>query len=79
MPFTGITYPEQLAVLTKALQSHCSEFNIEPNSPAYYDAGRLAIMLFESGIATSEELAAALRNNATNERPPVWKAPRLGV
>ena len=79
MPFTGIVYPQQLAVLTEALQCHCSEFNIEPDSPAYYDAGRLAIILFESGIATSEELAAALRNNATNERPPVLKARRRAV
>ena len=79
MPFTGITYPDQLAVLTKALQSHCSEFDIEPNSPAYYDAGRRAMILFESGIATSEELTAALRNSATNERPPVLNAPRLGI
>ena len=64
MPFTGIAYPHQLAVLTKALESHCREFGIEPKSPAYYDAGRLAIVLFEGGAATSEELTEALRQSA---------------
>lgn len=64
MPFTGIASPEDLSVLTKALQSYCSEVDIEPNSPAYYNAGRLTIIFFESGIATSEELAAALRKGA---------------
>jgi hypothetical protein len=76
MPFTGIVYPQQLRVLTEALQSHCSEFNIEPDSPAYYEAGRLAIILFESGMATPEELAAALRDSAKNELPPVLKTAR---
>lgn len=64
MPFTGIAYPEQLAVLTKALDSHCTEFGIEPKSPAYFNAGRLAVILFESGVTAPEDLVAALRRNA---------------
>lgn len=79
MPFTGITYPEQLAVITEALRSHCSEFDIKPNSPAYFDTGRLAIVFFQNGITTSEELAAALRKSARNQRPPTLKTPRLGA
>lgn len=74
MPFSGITYPEQLAVLTDALQRHCRETGIEPKTPAYHDAGRLAIILFERGITTSEELVIALRQGAGSRRPPFSKA-----
>lgn len=74
MPFRGIAYPEQLAVLTDALQRHCREFSIEPDTPAYRDAGRLAIILFESGITTSEDLVTALRQGAASKRPPFSQA-----
>lgn len=70
MPFTGIAYPHQLAVLTEALEKHCEEFGIQPKSQAYYDAGRLAIVLFEGGSATFEELTVALRQSVAAKEGP---------
>lgn len=78
MPFSTIAYPEQLAVLTDALRRHCSETKIEPGSPAYYDAGRLAIILFESGITTPEGLANALRKSTPGDLRQKLKTPKGG-
>jgi hypothetical protein len=64
MPFTGVINPEQLSVLTKALQDYCRDVHIEPSTAAYNDAGRLALLLFESGITTADELTIALHTSA---------------
>ena len=56
-----VAYPEQLRVLTKALQQYCRLAHIQAGTPAYDDAGRLIMVLFESGISSPEELARALR------------------
>jgi len=59
--FTGIVHPEQLTILTKALQEYCRLAQIQPDTPDYDDAGRLIMVLFESGISDPDELARALR------------------
>ncbi|MBX3574986.1 MAG: hypothetical protein KF694_21785 [Mesorhizobium sp.] len=61
MPFSDITYPEELSVLTEALRLYCLEAHIEPKSPDYYDAGKRAMMLYLQGISP-EELAEAMRS-----------------
>jgi hypothetical protein len=53
--------PEQLRVLTKALQQYCRLAHIQADTQAYDDASRLIMVLFESGISSPEELARALR------------------
>ena len=57
----GIAHPEDLSILTKALQECCRLACIEPGTTAYEDAGRLIMVLFESGISDPDELARALR------------------
>ena len=43
----GITYPDQLTVLTTALEDYCRTNHIEPGSPAFEDAARLIMQLFQ--------------------------------
>ena len=57
----GITYPRQLAILTKALEDYCSVAHIEPGTPAHHDASYQVMRLYENGLATEEEIAKALR------------------
>lgn len=58
--FTGITYPEYLAMLTAVLEAYCRKMAIEPGSSAYEDAGQLLIALFNNGVSSPEELTEAL-------------------
>jgi len=67
MPFTGIANPEQLALLRKALDEYCQSASIDPRTPAHEDAVYLVMELFRGGVATAEELKAALR---IKPRPP---------
>jgi hypothetical protein len=57
----GVADIEQLSVMAEALQQYCRLAHIQPGTPAYDDAGRLIVVLFESGISSPEELARALR------------------
>jgi hypothetical protein len=61
MRFDGIVHREQLTILSKALQEYCPLAQIRPGTPDYDDAGRLIMVLFESGISDPDELARALR------------------
>ena len=47
MLFNGIAYPDQLTVLTTALEDYCRTNHIEPGSPAFEDAARLIMQLFQ--------------------------------
>jgi hypothetical protein len=57
---TGIVHPEQLAILTEALEKYCLAADIEPGSPAHDDAGRQIMFLFECGFSTTEDLVKAM-------------------
>ena len=57
----GIAYPDQLAILTKALTDYCHQAHIEPGTQEYHHAGHMVWRLFESGISTPEELDRGLR------------------
>ena len=60
MLFSGVIHPEQLTILTKALQQYCDAAHIEPGTPDYSEAGRQIIFLFECGIRTPEKLVKAM-------------------
>lgn len=60
---TGIAPPEQLTVLAGALEDYCRTQRIEPETPDYFDAGRLVMQLFNTGAMTPEEITLALRAN----------------
>lgn len=49
MPFTGIANPEQLEVLSAALEAYCRASHIEPETQAYEDAARHIMALFNNG------------------------------
>ena len=57
---TGIASPEQLQVLTTILDEYCSAADIEPGTQAYMEMGQRIMALFNKGVATTEDLAAAL-------------------
>jgi hypothetical protein len=59
----GIAYPDQLAILTKALTDYCHQAHIEPGTQEYHHAGHMVWRLFESGVETREELEHGLRLN----------------
>ena len=63
MPFSGIADPDQLRVLTDALDTYCREAGIERGSAAHEDAAWLVVTLFSSGMSTVEELSSALANS----------------
>jgi hypothetical protein len=56
----GIATPEQLQALTTVLEEHCSAADIEPGTPAYEEAGRRIMALFNNGVVRTADLAAAL-------------------
>jgi hypothetical protein len=60
MPFTGVYNPEQVAVLSKVLNDHCTSSCIERSSPDHQDASYLILSLFGNGAQTVEELKTAL-------------------
>jgi hypothetical protein len=60
MHFTGIYDPDQLAVLCKVLDDHCTKFGIERYSTDHMDASYLILSLFEKGARTAGELKVAL-------------------
>jgi hypothetical protein len=60
MRFTGIYRPEQLAVLSNALDEYCASRGIEQSSPDHEDASYLVMAVSRKGASTTEELRAAL-------------------
>jgi hypothetical protein len=60
MPFTGICSPEQLAVLTKAMDNYCAKHGIARPSHQREDVGYAVLTLFMKGAETAEELEAGL-------------------
>ena len=60
MLFSGIAQPEQLAILTTALDEYCRAEQIDVGTPAYEDAARLIMQLFNNGAFTPAEISAAL-------------------
>jgi hypothetical protein len=56
----GVVHPEQLAMLTEALDVYCRDAGIKPDTPEYEMAGHRVIALFENGAQTAEQLLAAL-------------------
>ena len=65
MPFTGIANPEQLAVLSRALDEYCHARGIT-DELGRDNAASMVMSVFSSGSSTLEELKAALA--ATSDR-----------
>jgi hypothetical protein len=60
MPFEDIVHPEQIAVLTAALEEICLVAGIDAESTGRDDTARLLTHLYRNGHRTTEQLRAAL-------------------
>jgi len=60
----GIIHPEQLTMLTEALDDYCRQARINPGSPEFDIAASRIIALFANGVQTAEALLAALNDQA---------------
>jgi hypothetical protein len=58
-PFTGTANPDQMAIMTEALDSYCLQHNIV-DEKARSNIAQLILALFEEGATTVEELKAGL-------------------
>ncbi len=56
----GIADPDQLAILTKAVDEHCREAGIDPTSEERDAIAGLVMTLFSNGKSTAAELRSAL-------------------
>lgn len=68
MPFSGIVEPEQLTILTVAVEHQCLQAGIDPASPEREEIARLVMALFTNGAATIEELKLALLVHSERDR-----------
>jgi hypothetical protein len=59
-PVAEIVHPEQLRVLSTAVENFCVIASIDAKSPQREQAARLALVLFRNGVQTPDELKAAL-------------------
>jgi hypothetical protein len=59
-PVAEIVHPEQLRVLSAAVENYCVIASIDAKSPQREQAARLALVLFRNGVQTPDELKAAL-------------------
>jgi hypothetical protein len=60
MPCSGVSDPEQLAILTAVVEAYCKENGIDPASAEREEVARLVMKLSCRGIATAEELRTVL-------------------
>lgn len=59
MPFRNVVRPEELALLTNALNDHCARFGI-PDGIERDGVAILVLSLFRGGMTGKEQLAEAL-------------------
>jgi hypothetical protein len=62
MHFKGVMNPQQLAMLTAALDGFCKNAAIEPNTYEFDEARYLVMSLYCKGATTTEALTAAIEN-----------------
>jgi hypothetical protein len=71
MDLTGIVHPEQLKMLTEALDRYCQATRIAIGSDQHVAAARRIVALFHDGVDGPEELVTALnRPDLRTSLPP---------
>jgi hypothetical protein len=60
MDLTGIVHPEQLKMLTEALDRYCQATRIAVGSDQHAVAAKRIVALFHDGVDRPEDLVAAL-------------------
>ena len=69
MPFNDIMNPQQLAILTAALDDFCRIGNIQKGTPEHDQASFLILSLYRQGATTDKALAAAVENAMRGKAP----------
>jgi len=59
MPFQNTANPDQLSILTRALDEHCQTVGLPPDSPERENLASRVFALFSTGKTTLEELKQA--------------------
>ena len=67
LPFSSISDPGQVAVLTAVLKDICSAAGIEPDSTDADDVAQLIVRAFWDGHHTAEELRQAIARRVEKE------------
>ena len=63
MPFQDAVNPDQLSILTRALNEHCQTVGIPPDSEERENLASRVFSLFRMGKTTLEELKQALSSD----------------
>jgi hypothetical protein len=66
--FNGYANPDQLKVMSQALSEYCRANGIEENTPSYEEAAELVVILFQTGIASADELSKALQAKHSSDQ-----------
>lgn len=64
MPFLGTVDPDQLSIITRALDEHCQTIGIPSDSMERENLASLVLALFGQGVTTLEDLKKALASNS---------------
>jgi hypothetical protein len=64
MPFLGIVDPDQLSIITRALDEHCQTIGIPPDSVERENLASRVLALFGQGVTTLEDLKKALASDS---------------
>jgi hypothetical protein len=64
MPFFGTADPDQLSILTRALDEHCQAIGIPPDSVERQNLASRLLALFSDGVTNLEELKKALASDS---------------
>jgi hypothetical protein len=64
MPFLGMVDPDQLSIITRALDEHCQTIGIPPDSEERENLASRVLALFGQGVTTLEDLKKALASDS---------------
>jgi hypothetical protein len=64
MPFLGTVDPDQLSIITRALDEHCQTIGIPPDSVERENLASRVLALFGQGVTTLEDLKKALASDS---------------
>lgn len=62
----SVAYPEELTVMTQALDDYCRAKGIASGTPEFEAAGQEVVALFAMGWRTKEDLTLVLENRRRN-------------
>jgi hypothetical protein len=79
MSFNRIAYPEELQILTEAVQNFCRAEGIQPGTADYEDAAHLVMHLFNSGVASPREIHHGLKMGLNRQHAVKGKRSRTAA